>query len=211
MLDYAEDLAETVAAAFRSLSALPDDEAARRPGPGKWSAKEIVGHLIDSAANNHQRFVRAQFQDDLVFPGYAQDAWVAAERYQDAPWQDLLVLWRAYNLHLARIIEAMPAEVRLRERRRHNLHELAWQAVPADVPTTLDYFMRDYVLHLHHHLNQCSRGPTLINASGAPPPGAAARAARSRRLKAVARSPPATSRVSRRSLGEGGPRSGRRR
>ena len=154
MPDYAEDLRATVLAAWASLAAIPDEAAARRPGPGKWSAKEIVGHLIDSAANNHQRFVRAQFQDDLVFAGYAQDAWVAAQRYQDAPWQDLLTLWRAYNLHIARLIEAMPVEVRLRERRRHNLHELAWQPVPAGTPTTLDYFMRDYVGHLHHHLRQ---------------------------------------------------------
>jgi hypothetical protein len=154
MLDYARDLERTVDEAARSLSALSDETAARRPAPGKWSPKEIVGHLIDSAANNHQRFVRAQFQDDLVFPGYAQDNWVAAQRYQDAPWHDLVTLWRAYNRHIARLIEAMPDEVRLRERTRHNLHELAWQAVPADTPTTLDYFMRDYVFHLHHHLRQ---------------------------------------------------------
>ncbi len=51
----------------------------------------------------------------------------------------------------------MPVEARLRERRRHNLHELAWQPVPVETPTTLDYFMRDYVLHLHHHLHQIGR------------------------------------------------------
>ena len=95
MLDYTEDLEKAVEAAFRSLSVLPDDAAARRPSPGKWSPKEIIGHLIDSASNNHQRFVRAQLQDDLVFPGYAQDEWVAAQRYQDGPWRELLELWRA--------------------------------------------------------------------------------------------------------------------
>jgi len=157
MMDYADDLKATVVNASASLARLSEEAAARRPAVGKWSPKEIIGHLIDSAANNHQRFVRAQFQDDLVFPGYAQDAWVAAQRYQHAPWQDLLTLWRAYNLHIAHLIEAMPDEVRLRDRPRHNLHELAWQAVPADTPTTLDYFMRDYVLHLHHHLRQIGR------------------------------------------------------
>lgn len=154
MIDYTGDLVTAVEAAFRSLSALPEEAAARRPAPGKWSPKEIIGHLIDSASNNHQRFVRAQFQEDLVFAGYAQDEWVAAQRYQDAPWGDLLALWRAYNRHIARLIEAMPDEVRMRERRHHNLHELAWRTVPADRPTTLDYFMRDYVLHLHHHVRQ---------------------------------------------------------
>jgi hypothetical protein len=96
-------------------------------------------------------------QDDLVFPGYAQDAWVAAERYRDAPWQNLLTLWRAYNLHIAWLMAAVPDQVRLRERRQHNLHELAWQPVPAATPATLDYFMRDYVNHLHHHLRQIKR------------------------------------------------------
>jgi hypothetical protein len=154
MVDYADDLKATVAAAAASLAALPEDAATVRPSPGKWSPKEIIGHLIDSAANNHQRFVRAQLQDDLVFAGYAQDDWVATQKYQDASWPDLLTLWRTYNLHIAWIIETMPADARLRERRRHNLHELAWQRVPVETPTTLDYFMRDYVLHLHHHLRQ---------------------------------------------------------
>jgi hypothetical protein len=157
MIDYVDDLRSTVVRVSASLADRSEDVVTRRPAPGKWSAKEIIGHLVDSAANNHQRFVRAQFQDDLVFTGYAQAEWVAAQRYQDAPWRDLLTLWREYNLHIARLIEVMPAEVRLRARRRHNLHELAWQSVPAEQPTTLDYFMRDYVSHLHHHLRQIDR------------------------------------------------------
>ena len=155
-LEYADDLRRTVPAVSRALASLLDDDARRRPAPGKWSTKEIVGHLVDSAANNHQRFVRAQFQDDLMFAGYAQDDWVAAQRYQEAEWPALVGLWRDYNLHLARVMEAIPEDVRLRERRRHNLHELAWRAVAEDLPTTLDYFMRDYVEHLHHHVRQIS-------------------------------------------------------
>jgi hypothetical protein len=79
---------------------------------------------------------------------------VAAQRYQDADWHELLNLWRAYNLHLARVMEAVPSDVRLRLRPRHNLHQLAWQAVPEGEPATLDYFMRDYVGHVQHHLRQ---------------------------------------------------------
>jgi hypothetical protein len=156
MLDYADDLRRTVLRVSLAMAALPDDTVRRRPAPGKWSAKEIVGHLVDSASNNHQRFVRAQFQDDLIFSGYAQDDWVAAQRYDDAPWPALVDFWRDYNLHLARVMEAIPEDVRLRERRRHNLHQLAWRAVPEHVPATLDYFMRDYVDHLHHHVRQIS-------------------------------------------------------
>jgi hypothetical protein len=125
-----------------------------RPAPGKWSAKEIVGHLIDSASNNHQRFVRARWQDDLVFSGYAQEAWVSAQDYQHAPWPDLLTLLVAYNRHLARVMRATPESVRLRLNARHNLDALAWQPVPADRPASLDEFMRDYVAHLRHHLRQ---------------------------------------------------------
>jgi hypothetical protein len=139
------------------LLALSAEESSARPARGAWSPREVVGHLIDSAANNHVRFVRAQLQDDLVFPGYAQDAWVAAQGYQHASWPELVALWRAYNHHLARVIELVPADVRTRERRRHNLYEIAWRPVPADQPATLEYFMRDYVGHLEHHLAQVLR------------------------------------------------------
>src|SRR5690242_17625545 len=83
-----------------TLRALPDEIARRRPAPGKWSVKEIVGHLIDSAANNHRRFVLAQIREGLTFDGYEQDEWVAAQRYQESPWPALAELWRAYNQHL---------------------------------------------------------------------------------------------------------------
>jgi hypothetical protein len=152
--DYVADLRETVERAAAALRAIADEASARRPAPGKWSPREIVGHLIDSAGTNHQRFVRAQFQDDLVFPGYEQDAWVRVQDYQGADWRSLVELWRALNLHLARVMALTPEATRLRARVRHNLHRIAWQTVPEDRPATLDYFMRDYVGHLKHHLRQ---------------------------------------------------------
>jgi len=154
MSDYTDDLRATVDRVAADLLLVSPERAAERPAPDRWSAKEIVGHLIDSAANNHQRFVRARWQDDLVFSGYAQDAWVTEQRYQDAPWPELVTLWRDYNRHLARVMEGVPEEIRFRQHRRHNLHEIAWRTVPAGEPATLDYFMRDYVGHLHHHLRQ---------------------------------------------------------
>jgi hypothetical protein len=148
------ELRAIVDAAAERLLHVDPATAARRPAPDRWSAQEIVGHLVDSAAHNHQRFVRARWQDDLVFSGYAQDAWVDAQRYADAPWPELVALWREYNRHLARVIDATPAAVRDRAHARHNLHEIAWRTVPADEPATLEYFMRDYVGHLLHHLRQ---------------------------------------------------------
>jgi len=148
------ELREVVAAVTPRLLALSEAEASRSPAPGKWSPKQVIGHLVDSASNNHQRFVRAQFTDDLVFPGYEQGAWVTAQRYETAPWTELVGLWRHFNLHLARVIEAAPASARQKPRPRHNLHELAWTPLPQDQPATLEYFMRDYVAHLRHHVAQ---------------------------------------------------------
>lgn len=153
-MHHAQDLAVTVRRAAQRLRNVAEAEAARRPGPAKWCAKEIIGHLIDSAANNHQRFVRARWQKDLVFDGYAQDDWVAAQDYRSAPWHELLDLWLSYNLHVARVMAGVPEHVRVAPHARHNLDQLAWQPVPQGQPATLDYFMEDYVSHLKHHLRQ---------------------------------------------------------
>jgi hypothetical protein len=137
-----------------ALLAIDDAATSHRPAPGKWSPREIIGHLVDSASNNHQRFVRMRDRDDLVVDGYEQDAWVAAQRYQDAPWVELVVLWLTYNRHLARLMAATPADARDRMRQAHNLHLRAFRTVPTDRAVTLDYFMNDYVDHLEHHLGQ---------------------------------------------------------
>jgi hypothetical protein len=121
---------------------------------GKWSSKEIVGHLIDSAANNHQRFVRAQFTDDLVFPGYQQNEWLRVQNYLSEPWQNLVQLWQFYNQHMAHLMSYVPTDTRTKLRHRHNLHQIASDEIREDQPVTLDYFMRDYVDHLKKHLRQ---------------------------------------------------------
>jgi hypothetical protein len=151
---FVADFRARVEEAAAVLLELDAGEAARRPGPGKWSRKEIIGHLVDSAANNHTRFVRAQIEEDMIFLGYEQDAWVRVERYHDADWIALVELWRAYNHHIAHIMASADAEALDRPRSRHNLDNLAWQAIPATESATLDYFMRDYVDHMNHHLRQ---------------------------------------------------------
>lgn len=140
--------------AIPKLEAISDVDAARSRAPGKWSRKEIVGHLIDSASNNHQRFVRAQFTDDLVFPPYEQDRWVTMQRYREAPWPELVMLWSTFNSHLARVMGATPLDVAMHPRARHNLHQIAFVQIPETSPATLDGFMEDYVVHLEHHLMQ---------------------------------------------------------
>ena len=100
MQAYVAGLRAAVDRATPALRRMGDEESRRPLRPGKWCAREVIGHLIDSASNNHQRFVRAQFKDDLLFDGYEQDAWVSLQRYSEAPWSELIDLWRYFNLHI---------------------------------------------------------------------------------------------------------------
>jgi hypothetical protein len=154
MSGYVLELRNAIKKATPLLKNIGDDASRQPRRPGKWSPREIIGHLIDSASNNHQRFVRALFQDDLVFPGYDQDAWVTVQAYRNAPWNDLIELCMQFNLHIARLMEAIPEEQRRKQRAPHNLDVLAWKTIPREQPATLDYFMADYVEHFKHHLNQ---------------------------------------------------------
>jgi hypothetical protein len=154
MQDYVIELRNIIEEATPRLLALSDEQSAVRRAPSTWSPREIMGHLIDSAANNHQRFIRGQFQSNLVFPGYAQEDWVRVQRYQDTPWKEIIELWRSYNLHLARVMAAAPEDVRRRQHLEHNFHQIGWEIVPEQEPATLDYLMKDYVGHLKSHLRQ---------------------------------------------------------
>ncbi len=119
------------------------EEDAARPAPGGWSKKQILGHLIDSAGNNHQRFVRAQFTTLLEFPPYEQDAWVAAQSYATEPWPDLVNLWLLLNRHLVHVMRATPEECLT-----HGC------SIGGKDPVILAFLMEDYVRHLEHHLEQ---------------------------------------------------------
>ena len=154
MKDIARDLRDTVDKAAQRLARIPPERARQPNAPGKWSPQEIIGHLVDSACNNHGRFVRAQLEDDLVFPGYDQAEWVTVEEYASEDWNTVIQLWHSYNLHIAHIIERILPEVATRPRLKHNLDQIAWKTVPKSEPVTLEYFVRDYVAHLKHHLGQ---------------------------------------------------------
>jgi len=147
-------LREALRAAWSGLAALTEPDVSRKPSPDQWSAKEILGHLIDSASTNHQRFVRAQTMPDLMGLTYDADSWVMSQCYQDAPWEDLLVLWRFYNLQLARVMESIPETHRTRPRHPHPMAHAGWCPVPEDQPATLEDLMHDYVGHLKHHLKK---------------------------------------------------------
>jgi hypothetical protein len=151
---FVDDFLRLVDEATARMLAIEDQDAGRPRAEGKWSRKEIVGHLIDSAINNHARFVRGALQPDFVFEGYDQDAWVRAQRYQDRNWAGLVRAWRVYNRQIAEVVRATPAEALERPRPRHNLHEIAFCRLPAEAVATLQYLVEDYVAHLQHHLRQ---------------------------------------------------------
>ncbi len=143
MIELASELRAEVDKAGARLRGLGESEVARDRGPGKWVKKEILGHLIDSAANNHQRFVLAQFSDPFVGPAYDQQRWVATHGYRDRAWGELVEIWIAMNRLVAQVIELVPAG-RLATRCR----------VGDGEPVTVEWLMRDYVRHLRHHIAQ---------------------------------------------------------
>jgi hypothetical protein len=143
MTRIAAELRSEMESALRRLLQLKEEDARRSRGVGKWTRKEVLGHLIDSASNNHQRFVRAQFSDPFVGPGYDQEAWVLLQRYRDRAWSELIEIWAAFNREVAHAIESVP-ETKLGTR----------CVIGANEPQSLEWLMGDYVRHMKHHLAQ---------------------------------------------------------
>jgi hypothetical protein len=152
--EFLRDFRATVVDATTRLRDIPAADSRQKSAPDDWAPIEILGHLVDSAANNHQRFVRAQFTDDLVYPGYEQNQWVSSQKYADESWPELIQLWSSYNLHLHHVASVIPASILAKPRATHNLDQIAFNLVDKKEAATLEYFIRDYVDHMRHHLDQ---------------------------------------------------------
>lgn len=151
---FLEEFRNTIVSAKTRLRDITEEQSRRKSSPDDWSPIEVIGHLIDSAANNHQRFVRAQFTDDLVFTGYQQEQWVSSQKYQNESWPEVIDLWSAYNLHLLHVASVIPEDVLTKARSPHTLDQIAFNLVDKNAPATLEYLIRDYLDHLRHHLDQ---------------------------------------------------------
>jgi hypothetical protein len=137
------ELARVVDAAEASLLHISEADSGKPLRPGGWSPKQVVGHLIDSASNNHQRFVRAALQGSLEFPAYDQEGCVRVQAVQQMPWPGLIAFWAGYHRYLAHILAHLP--------------ENALQApcrIGSSDPVTLQFLAEDYLVHLVHHIQQ---------------------------------------------------------
>jgi hypothetical protein len=143
MKELSEKLISAIDAAEPRLRKVSEAESEKPVLSGGWSRKQVLGHLIDSASNNHQRFVRAALQSSLDFPGYEQDENIRLQAPQQADWLLLISLWAAYNRYLAHIIARLPAS-KLETPCR----------IGSGAPVTLKFLATDYLTHLLHHLTQ---------------------------------------------------------
>lgn len=122
------------------LEHIPEAKFNLKPSPSKWSKKEILGHLIDSAQNNIRRFIVAQYDDQPKIV-YDQDRWVAISNYQHYNLPDLISLWYLLNKYICHILENMTPEMAERKIQTEEVHSIKWLA-------------EDYIKHLLHHLHQ---------------------------------------------------------
>jgi len=143
MKQLSEQLLSVVATAEPKLREISEPDSTKPVLRGGWSRKQVIGHLIDSASNNHQRFVRAALQSSLEFPAYDQDGLVRVQEVQEADWALLVGLWAAYNRYLAHVIANLPAS-KLETPCRIGEGEAV----------TLAFLATDYFRHLVHHLGQ---------------------------------------------------------
>ena len=148
-------LERTIDAELPHLRATPESDAELKIA-GAWSRKEELGHLIDSASNNHLRFVRAALEPEFHGSSYDQNGSVTLHGYQEMSWSGLLEFWRQYNMLLAQVIARIP---------EGKLNTTC--CVGESQPVTLQFLIEDYVGHMQHHLDHILRRSKITGYPGA--------------------------------------------
>lgn len=165
MNTYSQTLRQIILNAYALLSEQSESSFSQKASPEKWSKKEILGHLIDSAYNNHQRFLRAETQGNLIFQGYHPDEWVRKNNYQNRELEDVLETWKLANLHLCHLIAHLPNNLLKQQTTAHNFHLIGMNRPEEGTPSSLSYLIWDYIFHLEHHLAQLLEEYKKINNS----------------------------------------------
>ena len=137
-----------------ALKMWTDDEMSYKSTPEKWSKIEILGHLVDSAYNNHQRFLRAEKSENYVFNGYDQVEWVVKNDYQNREKNEVIDLFISVNNHLSSMISTLSDPILTKQISEHNFDKISMRTVPKNQSVSLSYLIEDYIFHLQHHLNQ---------------------------------------------------------
>jgi hypothetical protein len=145
MKSTTQELERLVASYIQKFNEFSETEFNTKPSPQKWSRKEVVGHLIDSAQNNLRRFIVGQYEESPPKIVYQQDFWVGANGYQTMKKEDVIQLWRLINERIIAVLENMPAENYNKQCETSTLHSIEWLA-------------DDYVKHMKHHINQIIAG-----------------------------------------------------
>jgi len=153
-MTYNEILSKIIATATANLQQQNDADLSFKASPEKWSKKEILGHLIDSAYNNHRRFLLALDQDNLVFDGYNQVAWVQYSNYQNRDLQDIVTTWATVNTHLSELLKQLPQAKVAAITSDHNFDAISMNTLEKGTPSSLGYMIWDYIFHVEHHLAQ---------------------------------------------------------
>ena len=135
----------SITAADANLQRMNDETSDTPIRKDGWTCKQVIGHLIDSSLNNHQRFVRGALEGRYEGPSYEQNAWIDLHGYAGMPWGILLAHWRRQNELLAQVVERIP---------EHKL--LAKCRVGTNEPVTLQFLIEDYLVHVNHHVGQIS-------------------------------------------------------
>ena len=154
--DLAIALEQAIDRESAHLIRISEDDAGRKPSAPAWSKKEELGHLIDSAANNHLRFVAGSLQAEFRGPSYDGNGWVDRHGYREMPWAHIVDFWQRYNRFLAGAIRRIPED------------RLETSCTIGDGPAvTLRFLIEDYIAHMQHHLDHILQREKLTQYPGA--------------------------------------------
>ena len=154
MISYSVLLDEIISEARIKLGRIEESSFSLKTIPEKWSKKEILGHLVDSAYNNYQRFIRAEEQGNLVFNGYNQVDWVRQKNYQNRSTTEIIDLFLASNMHIVRLLANLPSDLIDKKTSEHNFDAICMRTLVTGESSSLGYLIADYIFHVEHHLYQ---------------------------------------------------------
>ncbi len=144
MMTPSAELKHVITNSLNAFNGITEEAWSHKPAPDKWSKREILGHLADSALNNLRRFIVTQhLQNQNIV--YYQNEWVLHQNYQNTPTQEVIELWKVLNLHICRVLDNMPAE---------KLSYTCDTGKQGQELHTLEFLIADYIDHLKHHLSQ---------------------------------------------------------